>query len=65
MIGDIANQTQFDKRANARKEAKLVTELIGRTPAEAETYIDKHEKEALKAMMRLLIAICDEVFPNL
>lgn len=59
------------RKANAVSEARLATELKALTPAQAVAYIDSNvtniasAKAVLKIMARMLIAMRDEVWPNL
>jgi hypothetical protein len=59
------------RRVNAQAEAKLATELRSLTPAQAVAYIESNvttlatAKTVLKIMVRLLIALRDETWPNL
>jgi hypothetical protein len=59
------------RKANARAEAKLATELKSLTPAQAVAYIETNvtnlasAKTVLKIMARILIAMRDEIWPEL
>jgi hypothetical protein len=59
------------RKANAKTEAALAIALKSLTPAQAITYIDTtvtniaSAKTVLKVMVRMLIAMRDEVWPDL
>jgi len=59
------------RRENARNEASLATQLKALTPQQAVDYIETNVKDlasaknVLKIMARMLIAMRDEVFPEL
>ena len=59
------------RKAAAKGEAALSTALKNITPAEAVAYINKHvtdlqsAKAVLKLMARMLIALRDEVWPDM
>ena len=68
LSAEIASLT---RKANAFAQAKLVSELKALTPDEAAAYVETtvtdldSAKAVMKVMVRLLIAIRDEIWPGL
>jgi hypothetical protein len=66
-----AELAAIDRKIGAIAEARLATELKSLTPAQAVAYIETHvttlatAKTVLKIMVRILIAMRDEIWPNL